>query len=182
MILESPAEKQRRQINLERKCSNPEEVKVKSLCSKYKDFLAEEIVIVSQYNDFKFAVAERLKAQLVLRFPDMVTFVHQNEQFQDLAKLMDIGGTFLASSADCEHGFSLMDTLKNRLRNRLQVDHLDMLMCIKSYQLDGGLIDLDRVYIEWTSEKDCREKRSVSGQCGEFGEDDISPALLSLRV
>ncbi|CAM2113913.1 unnamed protein product [Caretta caretta] len=120
---------------------------VESLCSKYKDFLAEEIVIVSQYNDFKFAVAERIKSQLVLSFLDMVTFAHQNEQFQDLAKLMDIGGTFLASSADCERGFSLMNTLKNKLRNHLQVDHLDMLMCIKSYQLDGGLTDLGRVYI-----------------------------------
>ncbi|CAM2096108.1 unnamed protein product [Caretta caretta] len=36
---------------------------VKSLCSKYKDFLAEEIVIVNQYNDVKFAVAERIKSQ-----------------------------------------------------------------------------------------------------------------------
>ncbi|CAM2107057.1 unnamed protein product [Caretta caretta] len=36
---------------------------VKPLCSKYKDFLAEEIVIVSQYNDFKFAVAKRIKSQ-----------------------------------------------------------------------------------------------------------------------
>ncbi|CAM2117752.1 unnamed protein product [Caretta caretta] len=132
---------------------------VKSLCSKNKDFLAEEIVIVSQYNDFKFAVAERVKSQLVLSFLDMVTFAHQNEQFQDLAKLMDIGGTFLASSTDCERGFSLMNTLKNKLRNHLQVDHLDMLMCIKSYQLAGELIDLDRVYIEWANEKDCREKQ-----------------------
>ncbi|CAM2096411.1 unnamed protein product [Caretta caretta] len=124
---------------------------VSSLCSKYKDFLAEEIVIVSQNNDFKFAVAERIKSQFVLSFPDMVTFAHQNKQFQDLAKLMDIGGTFLASSADCERGFSLMNTLKNKLRNCLQVDHLVMLMCIKSYQLDGGLTDLDRVYIEWAN-------------------------------
>ncbi|CAM2117782.1 unnamed protein product [Caretta caretta] len=134
---------------------------VKSLCSKYKDFLAEEIVIISQYNDFKFAVAERIKSQLVLSFPDMVTFAHQNEQFQDLAKLMDIGGTFLASSTDCERGFSLMNTLKNKLWNCLQVDRLDMLMCIKSYQLDGGLIDLDRVYIEWANEKDRREKQKT---------------------
>ncbi|CAM2095839.1 E3 SUMO-protein ligase KIAA1586-like [Caretta caretta] len=119
---------------------------VKSPCSKYKDFIAEEIVIVSQYNDFKFALTERIKSQLVLSFPDMVTFAHQNEQFQELAKLMDIGGTFLASSADCEHGFSLMNTLKHKLRSRLQVDHLDMLVCIKSYHLDGGLIDLDSLY------------------------------------
>ncbi|CAM2116489.1 unnamed protein product [Caretta caretta] len=231
MILESAAEKQRRQINLERKHSNPEEIKVltdsvalaikmnslvlsvqdindhmensiitfinilcahladgfpedevqewftfgcaaivkcdfsfgihqvKSLCSKYKDFRAEEIVIISQYNDFKFAVAERIKSHLVLSFLDMVTFAHQNEQCQDLAKLMDIGGTFLASSADCERGFSLMNLLKNKLWNRLQVDPLDMLMCIKSNQLDGGLIDLDRVYIEWAMEKDRREKQ-----------------------
>ncbi|XP_029766476.1 EF-hand calcium-binding domain-containing protein 6-like [Terrapene carolina triunguis] len=52
----------------------------------------------------------------------------KNEQFQDLAKLMVIGGTFLASSANCERSFSLMNTLKNKLWNRLQVDHLDMLM------------------------------------------------------
>ncbi|CAM2115547.1 unnamed protein product [Caretta caretta] len=132
---------------------------VKSLGSKYKDFFAEEIVIVSQYNDFKFAVAERIKSQLVLSFPDVMTFAHQNEEFQDLAKLMNIGGTFLAPSADCECGFSLMNTLKNKLQNHLQVDHLNMLMCIKSYQLDGGLIDLDRVYIEWANEKDSREKQ-----------------------
>ncbi|KAM9128238.1 perilipin-3-like [Pangshura tecta] len=80
---------------------------VRSLCSKYKDFLAEEIVIVSQYNDLKFAVAERIKSQLVLSFLVMVTFTHQNEQFQDLAKLMDSGGTVLASSANCVSDYTM---------------------------------------------------------------------------
>ena len=51
---------------------------------------------------------------------------------------MDIGATFLASSADCERGFSLMNNLKTKQRNRLQLEHLEMLMRIKSYLLDGG--------------------------------------------
>ena len=58
----------------------------------------------------------------------MVAYALQSEQFQDLSKLMDIGGTFLASSVDCERGFSLMNNIKNKHRNRLEEFHLDMLM------------------------------------------------------
>ena len=68
----------------------------------------------------------------------MTIFAFQNDQFAELAKLMDIGATFLASSTDCERGFSLMNILKTKLRNRLQLEHLEMLMCIKSYLQDGG--------------------------------------------
>ena len=88
----------------------------------------------------------------------MVQFAFNNEQFSDLAKLMDIGGTFLSSSVDCERGFNLMNSIKNKLRNRLGEFHLDMLMRIKSYQLDCGVIDLDKVYLEWVTAKDRREK------------------------
>ena len=41
-------------------------------------------------------------------------FAFQNDQFAELAKLMDIGATFLASSAGCELGFSLMKNLKTK--------------------------------------------------------------------
>lgn len=132
---------------------------VNALCLKYHDFLDENTVIVRQFNDFKFSVQEKIKSKLISNFAQMVAFVLQNEQFCDLAKLMDIGGTFLASSADCERGFSLMNQLKNKLRNRLGECHLDMLMRIKSYQLDGSSISLDRVYKEWVSTKDRREKK-----------------------
>jgi hypothetical protein len=131
---------------------------VNFLCSKYKDFLADSKVIAKQYNDFKFAVREKISSKLISSYPEMVTFAEENEQFQDLAKLMDIGGTFLASSADCERGFSLMNGLKTKLQNRLQVDHMDMLMRVKSFQLDGGVIDLDNVYCKWANAKDRREK------------------------
>uniref|UniRef100_W5MX95 Uncharacterized protein n=1 Tax=Lepisosteus oculatus TaxID=7918 RepID=W5MX95_LEPOC len=121
-------------------CSHGTE-QVNALCSKYPVFLGENSVIVKQYNDFKFAVHGKLNANVA----DMVTFALQN----DLAKLMDIGGTFLASSVDCEQGFSLMNSLKNKLINRLGECHLAMLMIIKSFQLDGGLISLDKAYTEW---------------------------------
>ncbi|XP_069794897.1 uncharacterized protein [Narcine bancroftii] len=121
---------------------------VNALCVKYQDFLDESTVIVRQFNDFKFFMQEKIKSKLISNFAQMVAFVLQNEQFCELAKLMDIGGTFLVSSEDCERGFNLMNQLKN---THLGECHLDMLMRIKSYQLDGSSINLDRVYKEWNT-------------------------------
>ena len=75
----------------------------------------------------------------------IVLFAFNNEELSDLSKLMDIGGTFLASSVDCERGFSLMNSNKNKSKNRLDESHFDMLMRIKTYQLGGGVMDLNKV-------------------------------------
>jgi len=75
-----------------------------------------------------------------------------------LASLVDIGGTFLASSVECERGFSLMNSIQTKLRNRLGEGHLDMIMRVKSYQRDGCVIDKVKVYEEWASSKHIREK------------------------
>ena len=56
----------------------------------------------------------------------MVHFAFDNKQFSDHAKLMDIGVTFLPSSTDWERGFSLKNSIKIKLRNRLGEFHLDM--------------------------------------------------------
>ena len=85
-------------------------------------------------------------------------FAFQNDQFAELAKLMEIGATFLASSADCECGFSLINNLNTKQRNRLQLENSETLMRIKSYLLDGGTIDRDKIYSDCTSMKDRREK------------------------
>ena len=132
---------------------------VNALCLKYHNFLANAADITNQFNDFKFSVQERIKSKLISNFVQLVVFALQYEQFFDLAKLLDIGGTFLASSADCERGFSLMNQIKNKLRNRLGEYHLDMLMRVKSYQLHGNSINLDTVYKEWMNSKDRREKK-----------------------
>ena len=50
----------------------------------------------------------------------MIVFSLQNKQFYDLAKLMNIGRTFLASSADCKRGFIFMNETKNKIRNGLE--------------------------------------------------------------
>ena len=68
------------------------------------------------------------------------------EQFYDLAKLIDIGETFFAFSTDCKRKFSLMNVVQNKIRNRLEECHLDMLMRVKSYQSYGNSINLDSVY------------------------------------
>ena len=45
-----------------------------------------------------------------------------------------------------------------KLRNRLQLEHLEMLMRVKSHIQGGGLIDLDKIYSDWVNLKDRREK------------------------
>ena len=49
---------------------------INSLCSKYKDLLGlnEISVLVQQFNDYKFAVAEKIKSKLVSNYPDMVAY------------------------------------------------------------------------------------------------------------
>ena len=68
--------------------------RIRSLCSKYKQFFQEEEAVIQQYNDFKFLVSEKVRDKLINSFPDMVTLAFQNDQFAELSKLMDIGGKF----------------------------------------------------------------------------------------
>ena len=115
--------------------------------------MPERNIIIEQYTDFKYAIAEKIKAGVVSTFADLINFVFQHEQFRDLAKLADIDGTFLASSAACKCEFSLMNSIKTKLRNRLGERHLHMIMRVKSYQRDGCAIDKVKVYEKWVSSK-----------------------------
>ena len=51
-----------------------------------------------------------------------------------------------------------MNLIKTKQRNRLQENHMDMLMRVKSYMNDGNNVDLSKVYAEWLKTKDRREK------------------------
>ena len=88
-----------------------------------------------------------------------VQFGLKEKQFGLLVHLLDICATFQASSADCERGFSLkMNFIKTKTRNWLQTDDLDMLMRIKHYQASRAQTDLEKVYCQWSSQKDRCEK------------------------
>uniref|UniRef100_A0A8C1MMI3 HAT C-terminal dimerisation domain-containing protein n=1 Tax=Cyprinus carpio TaxID=7962 RepID=A0A8C1MMI3_CYPCA len=135
---------------------------VTSLAKKFEALMheADDSVpgrICQQYNEFKFMVNEKRKIGLLRSFSEIVTWSLKSEHFPDLAQLLDICGTFQASSADCERGFSLMNAIKTKSRNRLEVFHLDQLMRIKLRQKEGP-IDLDKVYNHWKGDKDRREK------------------------
>ena len=84
------------------------------------------------------------------------------EKFSKLATLFDICGTFQASSADAERGFSLMNNIKTKSRNRLEVDHLDKLMRIKFYLTSGETVNLDSVYKFWKDTKNRRQNLPLS--------------------
>jgi hypothetical protein len=72
--------------------------------------------------------AEKFKTGSIQIFSNLVNYALKDDQFQEISILLDIFGTFQASSADCKRGFSLMNLIKSKYRNRLEVDHLDNLM------------------------------------------------------
>jgi len=71
--------------------------------------------ICEQYNDFKFLIAEKVKTGSIQTFSDVISFVLKDEDMKMVSILLDICGTFQASSADCERGFSLMNSIKRNL-------------------------------------------------------------------
>uniref|UniRef100_A0A8C5P6F9 Uncharacterized protein n=1 Tax=Leptobrachium leishanense TaxID=445787 RepID=A0A8C5P6F9_9ANUR len=111
-----------------------------------------------QYRDFKFIACEKVKAGMFKNFNDIVSYILTEEEFSELALLVDICASFQASSAECERGFSLMNATKTKMRNRLQVDHLDCLIRIKTYLNSGEHINLDQVYTRWQLTRDRREQ------------------------
>ena len=113
--------------------------------------------ICEQYNDFKFLIAEKVNTGSIQTFSDVISFVLKDEDMKMVSILLNICGTFQASSAYCERGFSLMNSIKTKSRNRLEVNHLVDLMRIKFYLLLGNTIDLDAVYKRWATHKDRRE-------------------------
>lgn len=110
-----------------------------------------------EYVDFKLIIAEKVKAGAMKTFQDILAFTRQQEQFNAINLLLDVFGTFQASSADCERGFSLMNAIKTKSRNRLETIHLESLMRIKLYMSTEN-IDIDKVYQFWKTEKGRREK------------------------
>ena len=134
------------------------------LAQKYQAILRPQSVddIGSEYADLKYIVRHKLKQGTISAFSDMAAATLKCEELKDVSQLVDICGTFQASSADCERGFSLMNRIKTSSRNRLQVEHLDPLMRIKSrLQAEGAsaTTDLDKVYNQWRTEKDRRENK-----------------------
>ena len=51
-----------------------------------------------------------------------------------------------------------MNAIKTTQRNRLGDVHLDMIVRIKSYLQNHGVVDFDCVYERWVEAKDRRQK------------------------
>ena len=96
---------------------------VKKLFMKYKDLInaTNNNLIIMQYNDFKFLMSEKLISGTITSLPEIADITMNDNQFNLLSMLVDIYSTFQASSADCERGFSLMNNIKVRSCNRLDV-------------------------------------------------------------
>ena len=105
-------------------------------------------------------MSEKLKSGTITSLQDIAEITLNDEQFESLAKLIDVCCTFQASSADCERGFSLMNAIKVKSRNTLEITHLDHLMRIRLYLCAGRTVDLHKAYIMWMEKKGRRDKQS----------------------
>jgi len=115
-------------------------------------------LITKQYNDFKILMSEKLISGTITSLPEIADITINDEQFNLLSVLVDICCTFQASSADRERGFSLMNNIKVKSRNRLGNTHLDYLMRIKLYLNAGRTVDLHKAYTMRKEQKVRRQK------------------------
>ena len=131
---------------------------VRRLCVQYKELInvTDDELVIKQYNDFKFLMSEKLKSGTITSLQDIAEITLNDEQFESLAKLIDVCCTFQASSADCERG----NAIKFKSRNRLEITHLNHLMQIRLYLCAGRTVDLHKAYIMWMEKKGRRDKQS----------------------
>ena len=97
---------------------------VKKLRMQYKNVInvTNDSLIIQQYNDFKFLMSEKLISGTITSLSQIADITSINdEQFNLLSMLVDICCTFQASSAECERGFSLINNIKVKSRNRLEI-------------------------------------------------------------
>ena len=100
--------------------------------------------VISEYSDFKFLVAGRIKAGLIQNFDDMANYSLKTDEFAKLSILVDICATFQASSVECELYSAQWIALKLRPETWLMgMDQLDQVMGIKSYLSSGKEAKLD---------------------------------------
>ena len=103
-------------------------------------------------------MSEILISGTITSLREIADITINDEQFNLLSMLVDICCTFQASSADCERGFSLVNNIKVKSRNRLGNTHLDHLMRIKLYLNAGRTVDSRKAYTMWKEQKARREK------------------------
>ena len=89
-----------------------------------------DCITVNAYNDFKFLAKEKFKAGGNVSLSDLTGICFRYEKFSTILCLFQICSSFQASSADCERGFSIMNTIKTKNRCRLEPYHLDQLMVV----------------------------------------------------
>lgn len=132
------------------------------LAGKYAKFFSTSDVskkLFEEFSDVKYLIVEKTKAGIFKTFDDSLKYVLSSNEFETISLLYHIMGTFQASSADCERGFSTMNSIKTENRNRLSIDHLSQLLRIKLYLASELQINVDHVYKEWYTTKDRRQKQ-----------------------
>ena len=106
------------------------------------------------YNDLKYIV-KASSGNITLK--DLAAICLKDEsKFSTILCFIKICLTFQASNADCERGFSLMNLVKTKNRNRLEPNHLNQIMMVKSMinakksrsqDMSTPEIDLVKVYL-----------------------------------
>jgi len=89
---------------------------IERLIKKYEHLIGQSNTskIYQEYLDLKFLIIEKYKNKTFKTFDDVLKFVLNSSDFNNISIILDIIGTFEASSVDCERGFSLMNAIKSK--------------------------------------------------------------------
>ena len=87
--------------------------------------------IGEQYDDIKPLTAEKVKTGSIPTFTDVISYVSKDDDMKEVSFVLVTCDTFQVSSADCDRGLSLMNTLRTKSRSMLELKHLDNVTSIK---------------------------------------------------
>lgn len=111
---------------------------------------------------------------LSVSMPDLFLCLATDEsltkQYPNLSVLAKIVLVFPASSVDCERGFSTLNLIKTKTRNRLNTLHLDMLQRIKLLGGPPEKFPFAKAHQLWLHSKKRRTKLAIPDECEDDSE------------
>lgn len=136
---------------------------VKSLIFAYEDLLSVSGVkveaILPEFTSLKLSLNT---ANVKVQNMSLSQLNERYAKFEIFLSLLDLLGTFPATSVDAERGFSHVKRIKTDIRNRLNDKSLSDILCVKLHSDNIGNFDPDQSIMTWNGVKERRVRRELN--------------------
>ncbi|XP_071166178.1 zinc finger protein 862-like [Mytilus edulis] len=124
------------------------EEKIQTLAAHFSQLMDEETVF-QEFNSFKMVIHKN--KDKTTQFILQILMTKYRQLYPNLARLAEICMLIPASTADCERGFSVLNRVKTRARNRLSQKVLNNLMMVSTQGPEGKDFNFNRAAELWAS-------------------------------